>query len=68
MWQPIFSAPFDREIELAVIDEEGEHPLVFPCRRVRLGWVDSKTLEPIEVHPTHWREWQNRSEASSSPI
>src|SRR5262245_5267036 len=27
MWQPISSAPLDRDLELAVIDAEGEHVL-----------------------------------------
>ena len=35
MWQSIPSAPFDRDLELAVIDDDGTHALVFPCRRIR---------------------------------
>ena len=31
MWQPISTAPYDRNLELAVIDHGGEHVLVFPC-------------------------------------
>jgi hypothetical protein len=57
MWQPIASAPFDRDLELAVIANDGPHTLVFPCRRVLGGWVNSGTRERIDVHPTHWREW-----------
>jgi hypothetical protein len=57
MWQPIASAPFDRDLELAVIANDGPHTLVFPCRRVLAGWVNSGTRERIDVHPTHWREW-----------
>ena len=30
MWQPVSIAPFDRDLELAVIDPEGPHALVFP--------------------------------------
>ena len=33
MWKPILSAPFGRDLELAVLDEDGEHALVFPCVR-----------------------------------
>lgn len=36
-WQPIKTAPFDRELELAVIDAEGTHALVFPSRRILGG-------------------------------
>ena len=57
MWQSA-AAPFDRHLELAVIDTAGEiHALVFPCRRVLRGWVNSHTGVPVHVFPTHWREW-----------
>jgi hypothetical protein len=55
-WQAISTAPFDRELELAVLDRGGVHALVFPCRRVLRGWINS-TREPVNVHPTHWRDW-----------
>ena len=63
MWQLISSAPFDRDIELAVIDRHGEHPLVFPCRRIASGWINAKTKERIDVSPTHWREWKSGHQA-----
>jgi len=56
-WQAIGSAPFDRDLELAVLDRAGVHSLVFPCRRVLRGWVNASTHSPVNVHPTHWREW-----------
>jgi hypothetical protein len=65
MWQPISSAPFDRDLELAVIAGDGPHALVFPCRRVFGGWVNAGTRERIDVHPTHWREWGDDSRASN---
>jgi hypothetical protein len=58
-WKPISSAPFDCDLELAVIDYDGEHALVFPCRRILGGWIDIKTNHRIEVRPTHWREWDH---------
>jgi len=57
MWQPIVTAPYDRDLELAVIDAMGEHSLVFPCRRTERGWIDATTKRRIEGWPTHWREW-----------
>jgi len=57
MWQPITNAPFDRNLELAVIDQEGPHALVFPCRRILSGWVNAESNQKIDVRPTHWREW-----------
>jgi hypothetical protein len=56
-WQSISTAPFDRALELAVIDAQGPHTLVFPCRRVLHGWLKAATNEPVNVYPTHWREW-----------
>ena len=36
-WQPIATVPFDRDLELAVIDADESHALVFPCRRTTDG-------------------------------
>ena len=58
-WQPIVTAPFGRDLELAVLDTDGPHALVFPCRRVLRGWAEAKTAVPVNVHPTHWREWDD---------
>ena len=60
MWQPIITAPFDRDLELAVLDREGPHALVFPCRRGPHGWTHGVTGERVTIHPTHWREWHDR--------
>lgn len=57
MWQDISTAPFDRDLELAVLDGDGTHALVFACRRIIGGWMNADTRERIDVHPTHWREW-----------
>jgi hypothetical protein len=60
MWQPIATAPFDRDLELAVIDASGEHALVFPCHRNILdGWINTTTGKRVDVRPTHWRDWKN---------
>jgi hypothetical protein len=58
-WHPIATAPFDRDLELAVINYDGAHTVVFPCRRILGGWMKAETNTPIIVYPTHWREWQN---------
>ena len=56
-WLNIETAPFDRDLEVAIIDFDGAHPLVFPCRRIIGGWVKSTTKERLKVEPTHWRDW-----------
>jgi hypothetical protein len=49
MWQSVSSAPFDQDLGLAVIDYDGPHPLVFPCRRVLSGWIDADTSRRVDV-------------------
>ena len=56
-WQPVPTAPYDGDLELAVIDLSGVHALVFPCRRTLKGWIDATTKRRVEVWPTHWRAW-----------
>lgn len=66
MWKSTATAPFDRNLQLAVIDTAGQvHALVFPCRRVLRGWVNSQTDLPVYVFPTHWREWNGVIEEAS---
>ena len=57
MWQPVTTVPLDRDLELAVLDADGEHTLAFPCRRTTSGWIDAITKRPLDFRPTHWREW-----------
>jgi len=57
-WLSISTAPFDRDLELAVIDREGPHTLVFACRRILGGWINAETKRPVDIRPTHWREWE----------
>jgi|SRR5271166_987820 len=59
-WQLISTAPFDRDLELAVIGYDGVHALVFPCRRILGSWINAETKKRIDVWPTHWRAWQER--------
>jgi hypothetical protein len=46
-WQPIVMAPFDGDLELAVVDRDSVAALV----------LASETQQRVEVHPTHWRHW-----------
>ena len=56
-WQLISTVPFDRDLQLSVIEKGEIHTLIFPCRRTQAGWIDSKTGRPVLVDPTHWRVW-----------
>ena len=53
-WRDIETAPFDRELELAVIDGEIRTVGRF-CLRHGDDWLDVETLKPIKVTATHWR-------------
>jgi hypothetical protein len=61
MWEDISKAPIDRDLELAVIDRDDPHALMFPSRRIAGGWIRTETKERIDVHPSHWREWGQTS-------
>jgi hypothetical protein len=60
-WQPVSTAPFDRDLEVAVVAVRSEHALLFPCRRILGGWIHAETKKKIEVYPTHWREWRDEA-------
>jgi hypothetical protein len=53
-WREIASAPFDREIELAVIGTDVS-VLDGSCLRHGESWLDAETLRPVKVAATHWR-------------
>ena len=56
-WRDIATAPFDRAIELAVIDGD-IGVLGHPCLRHGDAWFDAETLRPVSVAATHWRYLQ----------
>jgi hypothetical protein len=58
-WKLIDTAPFDRDLELAVIDSTGAHLVAFPCRRLTDNrWIDGETKKPVYyMRATHWRDW-----------
>jgi hypothetical protein len=59
-WLKIDSAPFERDLEVAVIDFDGPHSFAFPCRRILGGWIKAETKCRVDIRPTHWRNWEKR--------
>jgi hypothetical protein len=57
VWEKIATAPYDRDLELAVIEDDRVHPLVFACRRTVAGWIKVPSMERVLISPTHWRAW-----------
>ena len=39
MWHPVSTAPFDHDLELAIIDSNGVHAIAVPCRRIIGDWM-----------------------------
>ena len=60
-WQPIQTAPFDQDLELAVVEGSEAHRLAVRTRRTAHGWISAATGRQIDVNPTHWRHWQGES-------
>ncbi len=56
VWQTIATAPFDREIEVAVLDELEYDVFAFRVRRTAAGWVVEGIDGFMFIAPTHWRE------------
>jgi hypothetical protein len=56
-WNEIVSVPAERDLEVAVIDKAGVHPIAFPCRYQDGMWINAVTRKQIEINPSHWREW-----------
>jgi hypothetical protein len=57
VWETIATAPYDRDLELAVVDGDRVHSLIFACRRTPGGWIKVATRERVAISPTHWRPW-----------
>ncbi|WP_343064834.1 hypothetical protein [Mesorhizobium erdmanii] len=61
MWNPIASAPYGRSLEVAVIDDDGLHTLIFPCEKGREGWKNATNGARVDIRPTHWRDWEPKN-------
>jgi hypothetical protein len=57
--------PSGCDVHLAVIEAKEVHALAFPCRRVGNSWVNALTGRPLEVYPTHWKDWCDASEPAA---
>ena len=54
-WLPVSVAPSDADLEVCVMDKQGIHALIFPCRKSG-AWVDDSTKKHVDIEPTHWRK------------
>jgi len=65
-WHPISVSPPDLPLQLCVIDEQGIHPLRFPCRLSQAGWVNAVTNSRVLFSASHWREWKKGEQATAA--
>jgi len=57
-WQPLDSAPMDKDVTLLVTDGLSEpYPLKLPSRLTAAGWVSSAKGTPLAVTPTKWKPY-----------
>jgi hypothetical protein len=57
-WQPIASAPLDRNVQVGVTSRKGILAIFFPCRRTEAGWINAVVKAPLLHEPACWREWR----------
>jgi hypothetical protein len=50
-WQPINTAPFECDLELAVLERNDVCALVFPSQRAVDGWINAETKQRIRCSP-----------------
>jgi hypothetical protein len=60
IWEKVSAAPYDRDLELAVIEGDHVYALVFACRRTASGWIKIPSMERVTISPTHWRMWSGK--------
>ena len=57
-WQPIATAPANRDLELRLADSIGHYALMFPCKLLPgQGWINTWLRKPLLADPVEWREW-----------
>jgi hypothetical protein len=57
-WQPIDTAPIDKDVMLFVADGRGEPYAVYkPFKLTATGWVSSGKGTPLAVTPLLWKPY-----------
>ena len=57
-WQPISTAPRNRDVEVRFADSIGRYALMFPCKLTPdQGWINSWLKTPLTGDPIEWRDW-----------
>ena len=59
-WHPISTAPYNRNLELQIVEATRMIALPFPCRHTNGGdWINVDLGTRIQIQPVSWRVWQH---------
>src|SRR5260370_36794134 len=56
-WHCISTAPFNRDLQLCVLEGNRKYLVPFPCRLTRNGWLNSDLDVRLDLNPIEWRCW-----------
>jgi hypothetical protein len=56
-WHSISTAPFNRDLEVCVIEHDRNRVVPYPCRQTRNGWINGDLDVRAKIEPTKWRSW-----------
>jgi hypothetical protein len=60
-WQPIDTAPIDKDVMLIVTDGQGElYAVYMPFKLTAAAWVGSGKGTPLAVTPVQWKPYVAR--------
>jgi hypothetical protein len=61
-WQPIDTAPIDKDVMLIVTDGRGKpYTVSKPFKLTAAGWMSSGTGTPLAVTPLQWKPYIPRA-------
>jgi hypothetical protein len=58
-WQPIDTAPIDRDVMLVVSDGGEPYAVLKPFKLTASGWVSSGKGTPLAVTPLQWKPYNS---------
>jgi hypothetical protein len=65
-WQPISTAPLDKDVMLMVTDGGAPYAVLKPFKLTASGWVSSGKGTPLAVTPVLWKPYIPRRRPAST--
>jgi hypothetical protein len=60
-WQPINTAPIDKDVMLIVTDGGKPYAVLKPFKLTAVGWISSGKGTPLAVRPLQWKPYVART-------